>query len=241
MRGIRGQRLGIILQDPMTSLNPVLTIGDQIGEAIRLYRGLRGGSLRNAIIEAMHRMGISAPAARIAAYPHEMSGGMRQRVVGAIAMAGPPAVLIADEPTTALDATVQAQFLRLLKEVQQQTGLAILFVTHDFGIVANMCDRVAVMYAGRIVEIAPVRDLFERPAHPYTQALLRSVPSIEEDLDRLYSIEGQPPSLHDMPPGCCFAPRCPVARASCADSLPPSVSMGSGHEASCWKLANYGE
>jgi oligopeptide/dipeptide ABC transporter ATP-binding protein len=157
-------------------------------------------------------------------------------------MAGPPAVLIADEPTTALDATVQAQFLALLKEVQRQTGLAILFVTHDFGIVANMCDRVAVMYAGRIVEIAPVRDLFERPAHPYTQALLRSVPNLEDDFERLYSIEGQPPAMHDLPPpGCCFAPRCAVARASCSSTLPPVVTVGPHHEASCWKLINYGE
>jgi oligopeptide/dipeptide ABC transporter ATP-binding protein len=241
MRRIRGRRLGIILQDPMTSLNPVLTIGDQIGEAIRLYRGLRGKALRNAIIDAMHRMRIPAPATRVAAYPHEMSGGMRQRVGGAIAMAGPPAVLIADEPTTALDATVQAQFLALLKEVQQQTGLAILFVTHDFGIVANMCDRVAVMYAGRIVEIAPVRDLFERPAHPYTQALLRSVPSLEEDVARLTTIEGQPPAMHALPPGCCFAPRCDAARARCVGAVPPTVPVSHGHEASCWKLVDYGE
>ena len=209
MRRVRGRRLAIILQDPMTSLNPVLTIGDQIGEAIGLYRGLRRRPLRDAIVDAMRRMRISAPATRLAAYPHEMSGGMRQRVGGAIAMAGPPAVLIADEPTTALDATVQAQFLALLKDIQRQTGLAILFVTHDFGIVANMCDRVAVMYAGRIVETAPVRDLFERPAHPYTQALLRSVPGLEDDVERLASIEGQPPAMHALPPGCSFAPRCP--------------------------------
>jgi oligopeptide/dipeptide ABC transporter ATP-binding protein len=241
MRRIRGRRLGIILQDPMTSLNPVLTIGDQIGEAIRLYRGLGGKALRDAVVEAMRRMRISAPTTRLAAYPHEMSGGMRQRVGGAIAMAGPPAVLIADEPTTALDATVQAQFLTLLKEVQRQTGLAILFVTHDFGIVANMCDRVAVMYAGRIVEIAPVRDLFERPAHPYTQALLRSVPNLEDDFERLYSIEGQPPAMHDLPPGCCFAPRCADARPSCSSALPPIVTVAPSHEASCWKLVNYGE
>src|SRR4051794_20398208 len=210
MRHYRGRRLAIILQDPMTSLNPVLTIGDQVGEAVSLYRGLRGRPLWSAVVDALRQMRIPAPDARLGTYPHQMSGGMRQRVGGAIAMAGPPAVLIADEPTTALDATVQAQFLALLKDIQRQTGLAILFVTHDFGIVANMCDRVAVMYAGRIVETPSVRDLFERPAHPYTQALLRSVPGLEDDVERLSSIEGQPPAMHALPPGCSFAPRCPA-------------------------------
>jgi oligopeptide/dipeptide ABC transporter ATP-binding protein len=241
MRRYRGRRLAIILQDPMTSLNPVLTIGDQVGEAVGLYRGLKGKSLWSAVAEALRQMRIPAPEARIHTYPHEMSGGMRQRVGGAIAMAGPPAVLIADEPTTALDATVQAQYLALLKEVQRESGLAILFVTHDFGIVANMCDRVAVMYAGKIVEVAPVRELFERPAHPYTEALLRSVPRLDEDIDRLYSIEGQPPALHALPPGCSFAARCPAARSQCLQHPPPTVVVEAGHQAACWKLNNYGE
>ena len=239
MRRYRGRRLAIILQDPMTSLNPVLTIGDQVGEAVRLCRGLRGRSLWSAVVEVLRQMRIPAPEMRMDAYPHQMSGGMRQRVGGAIALAAPPAVLIADEPTTALDATVQAQYLALLKEVQRQTGLAILFVTHDFGIVANMCDRVAVMYAGKIVEVAPVRELFERPAHPYTEALLRSVPQLDEDVDRLYSIEGQPPALHALPPGCSFAPRCPAARDLCLQR-PPTIAVRSGHQAACWKLNNYG-
>jgi oligopeptide/dipeptide ABC transporter ATP-binding protein len=241
MRRYRGRRLAMILQDPMTSLNPVLTIGDQVAEAVGLYRGLRGRPLWSAVVEALRQMRIPAPEARTHTYPHEMSGGMRQRVGGAIAMAAPPAVLIADEPTTALDATVQAQYLALLKDVQRETGLAILFVTHDFGIVANMCDRVAVMYAGKIVEVAPVRELFERPAHPYTEALLRSVPRLDEDVDRLYSIEGQPPALHALPPGCSFAPRCPAARSLCLQEQPPPVAVRAGHQATCWKLSNYGE
>ena len=239
MRGLRGSRLSVILQDPMTSLNPVLTIGDQVGEAIGVARGLRGEKLRVAVVAGLRDMRISAPAERVHAFPHQLSGGMRQRVGGAIAMAGPPAVLIADEPTTALDATVQAQFLALLKDVQRTTGLAILFVTHDFGIVANMCDRVAVMYAGRIVEIAPVRDLFERPRHPYTEALLRSVPDIDVETERLYSIEGQPPALHALPPGCSFAPRCPVAQPICQTRQPPMSETVAGHSAACWKATNY--
>lgn len=239
MRKVRGKRISIILQDPMTSLNPVLRIGDQVGEAISLYRGLSGKPLRAAVIESLRAMRIPAPAERVDVYPHQMSGGMRQRVGAAIGMAGPPAVLIADEPTTALDATVQAQFLALLKDVQSQTGLAILFVTHDFGIVASLCDRVAVMYAGRIVEIAPVVELFERPRHPYTEALLRSVPDLEADVERLYSIEGQPPALDALPRGCNFAPRCPMARDICREKKPPCVDVGEAHRAECWKLTDY--
>ena len=238
MRAWRGRRISIILQDPMTSLNPVLTIGDQVGESVQLYDGTTGRALRDRIIKLLGRMRIPAPQSRIDAYPHEMSGGMRQRVGGAIAIAGAPAVLIADEPTTALDATVQAQYLALLREVQRQQNVAILFVTHDFGIVASMCDRVAVMYAGRIVELAPVDTLFARPAHPYTQALLRSVPRLDQDLDRLESIEGQPPSLHELPRGCAFAPRCPDALAACLEARPPVTTRGPGHSAACWKGAN---
>ncbi len=236
MRAVRGRRISIILQDPMTSLNPVLRIGDQVGEAIGLYRALKGKPLRTAVIEALRAMRIPAPAERVDVYPHQMSGGMRQRVGAAIGMAGPPAVLIADEPTTALDATVQAQFLTLLKDVQRQTGLAILFVTHDFGIVASLCDRVAVMYAGRIVELAPVAELFERPRHPYTEALLRSVPDLEADVERLYSIDGHPPALDALPKGCSFAPRCPLASEVCRERKPPRVETGTGHWAECWKL-----
>ena len=235
MRRFRGRRISIILQDPMTSLNPVLTIGDQVGEGLRLYRGLKGKPLREKIIDLLRGMRIPAPEARIDAFPHEMSGGMRQRVGGAIGVSGTPAVLIADEPTTALDATVQAQYLSLLRDVQRSQGLAILFVTHDFGIVANMCDRVAVMYAGRIVELAPVAQLFDQPAHPYTEALLRSVPDLDVDVERLYSIEGQPPALHALPRGCSFAPRCAQAHGICLERAPPMFDVAPGQKAACWK------
>ena len=235
MRSFRGRRIAIILQDPMTSLNPVLSIGDQVGEGLRLYRGLKGKPLREKIIDLLRGMRIPAPEARIDAFPHEMSGGMRQRVGGAIGVSGTPAVLIADEPTTALDATVQAQYLSLLRDVQRSQGLAILFVTHDFGIVANMCDRVAVMYAGRIVELAPVAQLFDQPAHPYTEALLRSVPDLDVDVERLYSIEGQPPALHALPRGCSFAPRCAQAHGICLERAPPMFDVAPGQKAACWK------
>ena len=236
MRRYRGRRISIILQDPMTSLNPVLTIGDQVGEGVRLHRGLKGRPLREKIVDLLRRMRIPAPETRVDAYPHEMSGGMRQRVGGAIAVSGTPAVLIADEPTTALDATVQAQYLSLLRDAQRREGLAILFVTHDFGIVANMCDRVAVMYAGRIVELAPVRQLFDAPAHPYTEALLRSVPDLDVDVERLYSIEGQPPALHALPKGCAFAPRCPAVHDKCRVAPPPPMfEISPGQNAACWK------
>lgn len=235
MRRFRGRRIAIILQDPMTSLNPVLSIGDQVGEGLRLYRGLKGKPLREKIIDLLRGMRIPAPEARIDAFPHEMSGGMRQRVGGAIGVSGTPAVLIADEPTTALDATVQAQYLSLLRDVQRSQGLAILFVTHDFGIVANMCDRVAVMYAGRIVELAPVALLFDHPAHPYTEALLRSVPDLDVDVERLYSIEGQPPALHALPRGCSFAPRCAQAHGICLERAPPMFDVAPGQKAACWK------
>jgi oligopeptide/dipeptide ABC transporter ATP-binding protein len=235
MRHYRGRRIAIILQDPMTSLNPVLKIGDQVAEPMRLHQGLRGQALWHEIVSVLRQMRIAAAETVSRGYPHQLSGGMRQRVGGAIAMAAQPDVLIADEPTTALDATIQAQYLALLKDVQQQAGLAIIFVTHDFGIVATMCDRVAVMYAGKLVELAGVRDLFDRPYHPYTEALLRSVPRLEEDIDRLYTIEGQPPTLHNLPPGCSFAPRCPRAAERCFKEEPP-LWRGSERSARCWKL-----
>ena len=169
-------------------------------------------------------------------YPHQMSGGMKQRVVGAIALSCEPHVIIADEPTTSLDVTIQAQYLRLLREIQEKTGLSIIFITHDFGIVAKMCDRVMVMYAGRVVESGPVRAIFNHPAHPYTQALLQSVPTMEERPERLYAIEGQPPALWDLPPGCRFTPRCPYAEARCEQAYPSSFSVGADHTADCWRL-----
>ena len=238
MQHIRGRDICMILQDPMTSLNPVFTIGNQITETVRQTRGeVRTISLKNRAIELLQKVKIASPENRFNSYPHQMSGGMRQRVVGAIAIAGAPKVLIADEATTSLDATIQYQYLTLLKELQQDTGMAIIFITHDFGIVAKMCDRVAVMYAGRVAETADVRDLFNRPSHPYTEALMRSVPNVDEEVDYLYSIEGQPPALDNLPPGCTFAPRCPYVFERCREVFPDVFRVGERHTATCWKLA----
>jgi oligopeptide/dipeptide ABC transporter ATP-binding protein len=237
MRELRGSRLSMILQDPQTSLNPVFTVGDQLREAIvRRTEGRRTDVMREAVA-ALRGVDIAAPEQRIGQYPHQMSGGMKQRFVGAIAMSGHPEVLIADEPTTALDVTIQLQYLKLLKRLQQQSGMAILFITHDFGVVARMCDRVAVMYAGRIVECGPVRAVFDNPSHPYTQALIASVPKITGTTGRLVTIEGQPPSLLDPPPGCRFAPRCKYADQHCHDAYPESFDVGAQHTADCWRLA----
>ena len=222
-------------QDPQTSLNPVFTIGDQLVEALRMRFVGGMAALRRLAEEALQRVRVAAPAQRLRAYPHQMSGGMKQRVVGAIAVAGEPRVVIADEPTTALDVTIQLQYLTLLKEIQARTRLAMLFITHDFGIVARMCDRVAVMYAGRIVESGPTRTLFRAPRHPYTEALMASVPRMEAAADRLPSIEGQPPPLHALPAGCRFASRCSYVDDRCRREYPPTVSVGPAHEVACWR------
>lgn len=236
MRQIRGREICMILQDPMTSLNPVYTVGNQVIETLRQAEDTRRStSLRDRAIELLSKVKIPAPDSRFSNFPHQMSGGMRQRVVGAIAMAGSPNVLIADEATTSLDATIQYQYLTLLKELQEETGMAIIFITHDFGIVAKMCDRVAVMYAGRLAEIADVRDLFNNPQHPYTEALMRSVPNVDEDIDFLYSIEGQPPALDNLPPGCTFADRCPYVFDKCYEEFPPVVAANPRHMATCWR------
>jgi oligopeptide/dipeptide ABC transporter ATP-binding protein len=236
MRHVRGRRLSMILQDPQTSLNPVFTIGNQLLEAITIHHKGRTRALVDRAINALKQVKVAAPERRVQDYPHQMSGGMKQRVVGAISISCEPHIIIADEPTTSLDVTIQAQYLRLLKEIQEETGLSIIFITHDFGIVAKMCDRVMVMYAGRVVESGPVRAIFNHPAHPYTHALLQSVPSMDERPQRLYAIEGQPPALWDLPVGCRFAPRCPHAEARCLEEYPPFFSNGDHHSASCWRL-----
>jgi len=234
MRAIRGRRIGMILQDPMSSLNPVFSVGMQVKEPLVLHHGLRGHRLVARAAELLASVGISSPAERLRAFPHQLSGGMRQRVVGAMAIAAPPRLLIADEPTTSLDLTIQAQYLRLLKDLQERHGLALIFVTHNLGIVSRMCDRVAVMYAGRIVEAGPVRQIWSAPAHPYTRALLESVPRLGIARAKLTAIEGQPPDLATLGAGCAFAPRCRDAMDRCRVEAPPVLAIAPGHTARCW-------
>ena len=233
MREVRGRKISMILQDPQTSLNPVFTIGNQLIEALGA-RGKRGRKEMVAqAMEGLRNVKVAAPERRLEDYPHQMSGGMKQRVIGAIAVSASPKIIIADEATTALDVNIQLQYLRLLKEIQAETGLAIIFITHDFGIVARMCDRVAVMYAGRIVEQADVRDLFNKPHHPYTQALMDSVPKMDRT-DRLRAIDGQPPPLWDLPEGCRFASRCSNVKDLCRNEYPNTSLLDNNHSVACW-------
>ena len=241
LRRMRGRHIAMILQDPMVSLDPLYRVGDQVAEPLRTHQGMGGAALRARVIELLGAVGIPAPESRFDQYPHQMSGGMLQRIVGAAAISCGPELLIADEPTTALDPTVQAQYLDLLEELQQRTGLALIVITHDLGVAARLCDDVIVMYAGRAAEKAPVRTLFDRPAHPYTQALLSTLPGRRAPDDikvgahkRLPTIEGQPPDLATLPPGCPFAPRCPRADAKCRTEMPPEVSLAADHTAACW-------
>ncbi len=234
MRDVRGRKISMILQDPQTSLNPVYTIGNQLVEALAHRRDTQR-DLKIQAEQSLRSVKVAAPQRRLEDFPHQMSGGMKQRVVGAIAMACDPMVIIADEPTTALDVTIQLQYLRLLKDIQAETGMSIIFITHDFGIVARMCDRVLVMYAGRVVEEGPVRGIFNNPAHPYTEALIGSVPKLEERVDRLYQIEGQPPALYDLPVGCRFAERCRYMKDKCLEEYPSFYDVGENHRAACWR------
>jgi oligopeptide/dipeptide ABC transporter ATP-binding protein len=234
MQRVRGSQITMILQDPLMSLNPLFTIGNQIGEPLRIHRGMRGHSLTERVKELLRGVRISAPEVRMREYPHQMSGGMRQRIVGAIGISCEPRLLIADEPTTSLDVTIQAQYLNLLKDIQQRSGLAMIFITHNIGIVARMCDKVAVMYAGKLVERAPVRTIFNQPAHPYTEALLNAMPKLTDKTERLWSIEGQPPDPSNLPTGCPFSPRCPKAEDRCHREVPPEYQVGDQHFTRCW-------
>ena len=233
MRRIRGRDMAIILQDPMASLNPLFNIFNQVAEPAYFHLGLRRQTLRQRVISLLQMVRIPSPETRMREYPHQMSGGMRQRIVGATALSGGPKLIVADEPTTNLDVTIQLQYLNLLKDLQRQTGVALIFVTHDLGIVAKMCDRVAVMYAGKIVEQGTVREIYNHSRHPYTEGLLKSVPHIG-DKAALYTIPGQPPDLANLPPGCAFAPRCPYAMARCRTEEPAEFVFADGHTSRCW-------
>ncbi|MCC7363159.1 MAG: ABC transporter ATP-binding protein [Dehalococcoidia bacterium] len=243
MRAYRGRRIAVILQDPLMSLNPVYSVGNQMGETLRIVHPSipRKERLLRAV-NLLRSVRIPEPEDRLKAFPHQLSGGMRQRVCAAIALSGPPEILLADEPTTALDVTTQAEFLRLLRELRDDLGVSIVLVTHDLGIVAQNCDRVAVMYAGRIIEEAPVQRIYTSPAHPYTASLLRSVPSLEADTlgSRLVPVDGSPPDLSQLPGGCRFAARCPLADAHCHEEYPPVAEIDRDHRSACWKPGEVG-
>ena len=238
MRHIRGKRIAMILQDPMASLNPLFTIGDQVAEPMRVHEGVGRATAWSRARELLKSVRIPSPETRVTQYPHEMSGGMRQRIVGAIGISCEPRLLIADEPTTSLDLTIQAQYLNLLRELQRAHGLALIFITHNLGIVAKMCDQLAVMYAGRVVESGPVSRIFNAPTHPYTEALLSSIPRMGDSEQRLTAIEGQPPDLAALPPGCAFAPRCVKAFDRCRVEAPPELDLDERRTARCWLAAS---
>ena len=234
MRRIRGKRIAMILQDPMASLNPLFTVGDQIAEPIRVHDGASRRSAWSRAQELLKAVRIAAPETRVREYPHQLSGGMRQRIVGAIAISCEPRLLIADEPTTSLDLTIQAQYLNLLRDLQRAHRLALIFITHNLGIVAKMCDQVAVMYGGRLVESGPVARIYNAPAHPYTRALLESIPRLGDSRTRLTAIDGQPPDPTALPGGCAFHPRCPKVMDRCRAEAPPEFSVANAHTSRCW-------
>jgi oligopeptide/dipeptide ABC transporter ATP-binding protein len=234
-RDWRGRRISMVSQDPLTSLNPVFTVGDQVGAPFRYHRLARGrAAVRAAVAKVLQRVRIPSPATRLDDYPHQFSGGMRQRVCSAMAIACTPRLLIADEPTSNLDVTIQVQMMELFRDIQRETGVGIILITHDLGVAAGICHRIAVMYAGRVVETGDVRTVYRRPAHPYTRALLDSIPHLGQRRHRLYSIGGQPPSLIDPPTGCRFAARCPRAQDRCRAEYPPEVELSRGHRTACW-------
>lgn len=234
MRDFRGKCCSIIFQDPMTSLNPVFTIGNQLKEAIELHTERRGKEAMARAIEMLTLVGVNEPEKRVKQYPYELSGGMRQRVMIAMALACEPDILIADEPTTALDVTIQAQILELMQSLQKKLGMAIIMVTHDLGVIADMCDEIIVMYGGRVCERGTAEDIFYRPSHEYTKGLLKSIPSVDKMGERLVPISGTPINLLNMPKGCAFCPRCENAMKICIEEIPPEMQMPDGHFASCW-------
>jgi peptide/nickel transport system ATP-binding protein len=239
MRKIRGRRIGAIFQDPLTSLNPLYTIGRQLTETIQVHLALDGAAARQRAIELLQATGIPAAEQRIDQYPHQFSGGMRQRVVIALALAAQPELIVADEPTTALDVSIQAQIIALLRQITKDQGAAVMLVTHDMGVIAETCDRVAVMYAGRIVEIGPVAEVIHHPAHPYTAGLMGSIPSMEVERERLMQIDGAMPRLNAIPTGCAFNPRCPQAHERCRRERPDLMDAGATR-AACWLHADGG-
>jgi oligopeptide transport system ATP-binding protein len=235
MQGIRGSKIAMVFQDPMTSLDPTMKIGRQIEESLKKHLGLSGQRARERAVELLTLVGIPNPEDRVKQYPHQFSGGMRQRVVIAIALACDPQILIADEPTTALDVTIQAQILELLRELQEQLGMSVILITHDLGVVAHTAHRVAVMYAGKVVETGTLRELFYNPQMPYTWGLLASIPLPTADRSQeLIPIPGSPPDMHDPPKGCPFTPRCPYAMLVCAEEMPAYTTFSSEHKAACW-------
>lgn len=235
VRRLRGNRISMIFQDPMTSLNPFLRISTQMVETIRLHQGMDKKNAREKAVEMLQLVGIPNPGKRVVDYPHQFSGGMRQRVMIAMALSCNPEILIADEPTSALDVTIQAQILEIIKELTRKLGTAVIMITHDLGVVAGICDKINVMYAGKIVEEAPVDDLFHDPQHPYTRGLIKSVPRLDKpQKGRLFSIEGQPPNVIDLPDCCSFYPRCKQAMDICRKKYPPETAIGGGRRISCW-------
>ncbi|MGW7251919.1 ABC transporter ATP-binding protein [Streptomyces decoyicus] len=236
-RRVRGAKMAMIFQDALSSLNPVLTVGAQLGEMFQVHEGMSRKGARGKAVELMERVGIPAARERVGDYPHQFSGGMRQRIMIAMALSLGPELIIADEPTTALDVTVQAQVMDLLAELQRELTMGLILITHDLGVVADVADTIAVMYAGRIVETAPVHQLYKAPAHPYTRGLLDSIPRLDQKGQRLYAIKGLPPNLTAIPPGCPFHPRCPLAQDICRTDLPPLYEAGPGRASAChfWK------